>query len=174
MNFARDVVDAAPGRDRALVEIGAGGARREWTFGEVSNVSAHLAGTLVTRGVNRGDVVMTLIGNRPQWVFTMVACFRIGAVALPCNEQLRAKDLRMRIEAAGPKLIVCDERNSSELGAALATSGTAAPPDVIMIPDPTLLDADPVPAVELAATDPCLITFTSGTTGEACSAWPGR
>jgi acyl-coenzyme A synthetase/AMP-(fatty) acid ligase len=36
-----------------------------------------------------------------------------------------------------------------------------------VIPDPTLLDGDPVPAVELAATDPCLITFTSGTTGEA-------
>ena len=37
---------------------------------------------------------MTLIGNRPEWVLTMVACFRIGAVALACNEQLRAKDLR--------------------------------------------------------------------------------
>jgi acyl-coenzyme A synthetase/AMP-(fatty) acid ligase len=167
VNFARDVVDAAPGRDRALVEIGANGARREWTFGEVSDVCARLAGTLVARGVRRGDVVMTLIGSRPQWVFTMVACFRIGAVALPCNEQLRAKDLRMRIDAARPALIVCDERNSAELDAALSATGSAEPPQVIVIPDPTLLDADPVPAVELAATDPCLITFTSGTTGEA-------
>ena len=33
---------------------------------------------------------MMLIGNRPEWVLAMVACFRIGAVALPCNEQLRA------------------------------------------------------------------------------------
>jgi acyl-coenzyme A synthetase/AMP-(fatty) acid ligase len=38
---------------------------------------------------------------------------------------------------------------------------------VILIPDPTLLDHDPVPAVDLDAGDPCLITFTSGTTGEA-------
>jgi acetyl-CoA synthetase len=167
VNFARDVVDAAQGRERALVEIGAGGARREWTFGEVSDVCARLAGTLVARGVGRGDVVMTLIGSRPQWVFTMVACFRVGAVALPCNEQLRAKDLRMRIDAANPNLIVCDERNSAELGAALSAPGTAEPPDVIMIPDPTLLDADPAPAVELEPTDPCLITFTSGTTGDA-------
>ncbi len=37
---------------------------------------------------------MTLIGNRPEWVLAMVACFRIGAVVLPCNEQLRASDLR--------------------------------------------------------------------------------
>ena len=60
---------------------------------------------------------MTLIGNRPEWVLTMVACFRIGAVVLPCNEQLRAKDLRLRLDAAQPKLIVADERNLAELSA---------------------------------------------------------
>jgi acyl-coenzyme A synthetase/AMP-(fatty) acid ligase len=163
MNFARDVVDAAPGDGRALVEINAAGARREWTFAEVSDTSARLAGTFIARGVRRGDVVMTLIGSRPQWVLSMVACFRIGAIALPCNEQLRAKDLWMRIDAAAPRLIVCDERNAGELSTAL--QGVTDPPIVILIPDPSLLDAEPAPAVELAPTDPCLITFTSGTTG---------
>src|ERR1700760_114476 len=162
MNFARDVVDAAP-RDRlALLELARDGSRREWTFGEVADRSARLAGTLSTRhSVGRGDVVMTLIGNRPQWVLTLVACFRIGAVALPCNEQLRAKDLRQRLDHARPRLIVADERNRAEL--------TAAPPEceVILIPDPALLDHAPAPAVDLQLTDPCLITFTSGTTGEA-------
>ncbi len=46
---------------------------------------------------------MTLIGNRPEWVFTMCACFRIGAVVLPCTEQLRAKDLRLRLAVARPR-----------------------------------------------------------------------
>jgi acetyl-CoA synthetase len=161
MNFARDVVDAAPAERRALVEIDREGRRREFTFGEVADASARLAGALTSRGVSQGDVVMTLIGNRPQWVLTMVACFRIGAVALPGNEQLRAKDLRQRLEHAHPKLIVADERNAAEL--------TAAKPEcqTVLIPDQTLLSHDPVPAVELRPTDPCLITFTSGTTGEA-------
>ena len=48
----------------------------------------------------------------------MVACFRIGAVALACNEQLRAQDLVQRIDAAAPKLIVADERTPQELTAA--------------------------------------------------------
>jgi acyl-coenzyme A synthetase/AMP-(fatty) acid ligase len=165
MNFARDVVDAAPPDARALLEITRDGARREWTFGEVSGASARLAGTLVARGVRRGDVVMTLTGNRPEWVLTMVACFRIGAVALPCNEQLRAKDLRQRLDAAQPKLIVADERNAAELAAAGADPGGNR--DVILIPDESVFAADPAPAVDLAPTDPCLITFTSGTTGEA-------
>jgi acyl-coenzyme A synthetase/AMP-(fatty) acid ligase len=161
MNFARDVVDAAPPADRALVELARDGGRREFTFGEVADASARLAGTLAARGVVRGDVVMTLIGNRPQWVLTMVACFRIGAVALPCNEQLRAKDLRVRLDAARPRLVVADERNWTELSAAGVDC------EVLLIPDPALLAGDPAPAVELDAEDPCLITFTSGTTGEA-------
>jgi acyl-coenzyme A synthetase/AMP-(fatty) acid ligase len=163
MNFARDVVEAAP-RDRlALLELARDGRRREWSFGEVADRSARLAGALATHGVGRGDVVMTLIGNRPEWVLTMVACFRIGAVALACNEQLRAHDLAQRITAASPKLIVADERNLSELSAAEPTCG------VVTVPDPALYDdetADPGPAAELEPTDPCLITFTSGTTGE--------
>jgi acetyl-CoA synthetase len=65
MNFARDVVDSAPPERRALVELAHDGSRREWTFGEVSDLSARLAGTLAWYGVERGDIVLTLIGNRP-------------------------------------------------------------------------------------------------------------
>ena len=161
MNFARDVVDAAdPGR-LALLELARDGERREWTFGEVADRAARLAGTFAAHGVGRGDVVMTLIGNRPDWVCAMVACFRIGAVVLPCTEQLRAKDLRLRLDAARPALILADERNTGELEAA----GPSCP--VLTIPDETLYAALPAPAIELAPEDPCLITFTSGTAGEA-------
>src|SRR5450631_3142621 len=140
MNFARDVVDAAPPQRRAIVELARDGARREWTFGEVAQRSARLAARLVATDVERGDVVMTLIGNRPEWVLTMVACFRIGAVVLPCNEQLRIKDLRARLDAANPKLIVVDERDEAELRAA----GPQCP--VVAIPDESLFAAEPAAA----------------------------
>jgi acyl-coenzyme A synthetase/AMP-(fatty) acid ligase len=168
VNFSRDVVDAAPVGDRALVEIARDGRRREWTFGEVSDASARLAGAFTARGVRRGDVVLTLVGNRPEWVLAMVACFRIGAVVLPCNEQLRAGDLRARLDAAAPRLVVVDERNAGELSSAGVdhTSGGRGC-EVMLVPDPALFTAPPADPVALSATDPCLITFTSGTTGEA-------
>jgi acyl-coenzyme A synthetase/AMP-(fatty) acid ligase len=160
MNFSRDVVDAAPPDRLALVELARDGRRREWPFGEVADKSARLAAALKARGVSRGDTVLTLIGNRPEWVLTMVACFRIGAVVLPCNEQLRAKDLRLRLAASHPRLIVADERNLPELSSAEPDAG------VLTIPDESLFELEPSAPEELEPTDPCLITFTSGTTGE--------
>jgi acyl-coenzyme A synthetase/AMP-(fatty) acid ligase len=161
VNFALDVVAAAAPDRLALVELARDGSRREWSFGEVAERAARLAGTFAEHGVRRGDTVMTLIGNRPDWVCAMVACFRIGAVALPCTEQLRAKDLRLRLDAAGPALVLADERNAAELEAASPSC------PVLTIPDEALYAADPAPAVELDPLDPCLITFTSGTAGEA-------
>jgi acyl-coenzyme A synthetase/AMP-(fatty) acid ligase len=161
MNFAREMIDRTPRGRRALVELARDGRRKEWSFGEVSDRSAALAATLIDHGVSKGDVVMTVIGNRPEWVLTMAACFRIGAVALPCNEQLRAHDLSVRLDAADPKLVVADERNRTELEA-------AAPQClVLLVPDDSLFADRPADCVELAPTDPCLITFTSGTTGES-------
>jgi acyl-coenzyme A synthetase/AMP-(fatty) acid ligase len=160
MNFAGDVLEALPPSGLALLELARDGTRREWSFGEVAERSGRLAGVLVSHGVGRGDVVMTLIGNRPEWVFAMVACMRIGAVVLPATEQLRAKDLSLRIEVARPSLIIADERNRSELEAA------ASDCPVLLVPDESLFASAPAAVVALAAHDPCLITFTSGTAGE--------
>ncbi|MCW3009951.1 MAG: AMP-dependent synthetase and ligase [Solirubrobacterales bacterium] len=158
MNFARDVVQAAEPGKLALVELARDGARREWTFGEVDDGAARLAGWMLARGVGRGDVVMTLVGNRPAWVMAMVACFRLGAVVLPCTEQLRPKDLAGRVGVVSPVLILADRRNAGVLAAA----GLEA----TFLDAPGLFDGpDVAPAAELDALDPCLVTFTSGTAG---------
>src|SRR6187551_2732413 len=102
MSFAREVVDAAEPSRLALVAIGRDGERSEISFGEVADRSARMAGALAARGVGAGDVVMTVVGNRPEWAYAMVACWRIGAVAQPCAEQLRPADIRARVEAVGP------------------------------------------------------------------------
>ena len=162
MNFARDVVDAAPPGATALIELGRDGSRREWTFGEAADAAARLAGRLAREGVGTGDVVMTLVGNRSEWALALVACFRIGAVVLPCTEQLRAADLQARLETVRPKVVIADERNLGELDGTAARERAA----VIVIPDPSIYAAAPAPAVELDPEAPALIVFTSGTTGK--------
>jgi acetyl-CoA synthetase len=101
-----------------------------------------------------------VIGNRPEWVYAMLACWRIGAVAQPCSEQLRPADLRARVEAVEPAAIVADERDLD----LVAASGFDGP--VLAVPDERLFEAEPVPAGEFADDHPALIVFTSGTAGE--------
>src|SRR3954453_2029153 len=117
MSFVRDVVDAAEPSRLALVAIGRDGERRELTFGEVAVWSAGMAGGLVARGAGAGDVGMTVVGTRPEWADAMLACWRIGAVAQPCSEQLRPADLRGRVDAVAPAAVLADDRDP-DLGAA--------------------------------------------------------
>ncbi len=153
-----------PADQLALIERARDGSRREWSFGDCTQRSAAIAAALQDLGVQRGDVVITLIGNRPQWVWAMLACFRCGYVALACSEQLRADDLRLRFEMTQPKAIVADQRNREVVEAA------APPCPVIWLEDEAVTDpagaAKAPDFAELDDDEPCLITFTSGTTGE--------
>lgn len=174
MNFARDLLDAQPPRRRALVELARSGERREWTFADAQAGCERMSAVLAARGVGRGDVVMTLIGNRPEWVLAMTACFRLGAVVLPCTEQLRAKDLALRIAVAEPRAIVADARNRQELeraepGCEIVWVGEEDEPQLTGASDgsmPTSEAATVPPYADLGLDDPALITFTSGTSGE--------
>ncbi len=164
MNFAVDVVEGADPDALAMVELARDGARREHRFGAVARAVRTMAAHLHQHGVRRGDVVLTLVGNQPDWVVAMVACFRQGYVVLPCTEQLRAKDLMLRLEVARPRAVVADGRNEEVLRAAGWDGPTVWAPGVMDWPDAEDR-AVPEPA-SLEPLDPCLITFTSGTAGE--------
>jgi len=167
-NFAIDVVECAPADRLAIVELSRAGGRREWSFGDVADRARRLAAHLHTdHGVRRGDVVLTLVGNQPGWVASMIACFRQGFVVLPCNEQLRATDLALRIAVCRPAAVVCDVRNEDVVRA----SGWDGP--TVWLPL-HLPPADPPPPADLSPLDPCLITFTSGTAGEPKAALHGQ
>ncbi len=162
MNFIEDVVEAFPSARPALIELDAGGETHVHHFGELFARSAGLSGAFAARGVERGDVVMTLVGSRVEWVLALLACWRMGAVALPCNPQLRRKDLELRAAAANPKLAVGEERYLGELPDGIPYMDMG---DVARVLDEDAAQETPAPAAELAPTDPAAIVFTSGTTG---------
>jgi acyl-coenzyme A synthetase/AMP-(fatty) acid ligase len=149
-----------PADRRGLVALTRDGSRREWTFGEVDEVSSRFAGALLERGIRKGDVVLTFMGNTAEWVFTLTACWRIGAVAMPCNVQLTPHDLAKRIALAGPKLAVI----APEHRPAVEQAGFEGP--IVEGCHPAMRGP---PAVDepLEPDDPALIIFTSGTAGEA-------
>ena len=163
MNFIEDVVEAFPAARRALIEVDAAGRTHLHHFGELFARSAGLSGAFAARGVGRGDVVMTLVGSRVEWVLAMLACWRMGAVALPCNPQLRRKDLELRATAADPKLAVGEQRFLGELPDGIPYMEMD---DIARILDEDRAQETPAAAADLAPSDPAAIVFTSGTTGE--------
>src|SRR3954454_396634 len=151
-NFASNILGPLAGDRRGLVALTQDGSRHEWTFDEITHVSSQFAGGLRDHGVGRGDVVLTFMGNTAEWVFTLTACWRLGAVAMPCNTQLTPHDLEKRIELIGPRLCLADDARAADGFEPVTLERFAA--------------ADPAPAEPLEPDDPALIIFTSGTSGE--------
>ena len=107
---------------------------------------------------------MTLIGNRPEWVLSMLACFRIGAVALPCSTQLRSGDLGHRVEVARPVIAIGESALLAELPEGVPSLDLD---ELTRIFDEESPQEAPAYPVDLDPGDPALIIFTSGTTGVA-------
>jgi acyl-coenzyme A synthetase/AMP-(fatty) acid ligase len=163
MNFIEDVLERSKASRLGIVAIDSSGNRREWHYGELIARSAGLSGAMAARGVGRGDAVMTLVGSRIEWVLAMLACFRMGAVVMPCNQQLRRKDLEIRIGAADPKLCIGEERLLAELPDGFPAMTMA---DVAAALDEDRPQERPVEIADLDPEDPAVIIFTSGTTGQ--------
>jgi acyl-coenzyme A synthetase/AMP-(fatty) acid ligase len=106
---------------------------------------------------------MTLVGNRIEWVLSLLACWRMGAVALPCSTMLRRHDLEHRVAAANPKLCVGEEALLEQMPGGVPLMTMA---DVARVLDEDLPQETPAAVEEMGPEDPALIVFTSGTTGE--------
>ncbi len=163
MNLIDDLLERAPASRLGIVAVDGEANRRDWHYGELIATSAGLSGAFAARGVKRGDVVMTLVGNRIEWVLTLLACWRMGAVALPCNTQLRRHDIELRVSAANPTLCVGEERLLGDLPDGVETMDMA---EVASVLDEDRPQETPAAVAAMGAEDPALIVFTSGTTGD--------
>ncbi len=156
-NFARDVVGQADPSALALRFVAADGAVRDLSFGDVVDRTARWTAALRRRGVEPGDRVLVLVGKTPDWHAVMLAALKAGAVAIPCSEMLRAKDLDFRVRHSGARLLVADPQCRAEVEA-MAEAPTAVFVDEAALGEPDIATAD------TAADDNALILYTSGTT----------
>jgi acyl-coenzyme A synthetase/AMP-(fatty) acid ligase len=163
VNIIEDLMEQSPASRLGIVAIDANANRRDWHFGELIATSAGLSGAFAARGVRRGDVVMTLVGNRIEWVLSLLACWRMGAVALPCSTQLRELDLAHRIATTNPALCVGEEELLAQLPDGVATMDLN---EIAAVLDEDRPQETPASVADIDAEDPALIVFTSGTTGE--------
>ncbi len=168
------------------------GGKRTLTYAQLTEQAAAFAGALRRLGVGKGDRVVVYMPMVPEAVVAMLASARLGAVHSVVFGGFAAAELAVRIDDAQPKVIVaasCGIEPSRVveyqplLNRALELA-SHRPNAVVMLQRPqaaaTLTDdrdvdwriamelgrADPAECVEVAATDPLYVLYTSGTTGK--------
>ena len=165
------------------------GTKRTFTYRELRDEVARLAGALRVHGVEPGDRVIIYMPMVPQTVMAMLACARLGAVHSVVFGGFAASELATRIDDCTPKVIMSASCGieptrvvayKALLDAAIETA-THTPDCCIILQreqEPAsliegrdvdwhdaLAAAEPADCVPVAATDPLYILYTSGTTG---------
>ncbi len=162
----------------------------KYTYNELRDEVAKVAGVLVSQGVTKGDRVLIYMPMIAEAAMAMLACARIGAVHSVVFGGFAAAELATRINDAKPKMIMSascgievakviaykpllDEAinlSDSKPEKCLIVQRPMAKADMIAGRDLDWMEevskATPADCVPVAATDPLYILYTSGTTGE--------
>ncbi|WP_156046530.1 AMP-binding protein [Rhodococcus wratislaviensis] len=183
-------VEAGAGDRLALVwDSAMTGESASYTYRELRDRVAKVAGALAAVGVGRGDRVVIYMPMVPEAAIAMLACARLGAVHSVVFGGFAASELAARIDATEPRAIIAASCGLEPgrvvaykpvLDAALIQARHR--PEACFVlqrpqaiaelhpgRDHDLLAAEaaahPHPPAPVAATDPLYILHTSGTTG---------
>ena len=146
------------------------------SFAELPRLTFKLANALRQLGVQKGDKVAICLPNSLEFVYSDLACLALGAVAVPLDFMLKTDELTSCLAHSEAKIFIVQPRNDISLSAIKATVPSLQKM-IVTTPDSAgegiLLYADIVneasseaPAVSIADSDPALIMYTSGTTGQ--------
>jgi acetyl-CoA synthetase len=193
LNIVRNCLDPhakrRPGAP-ALIWEGEEGATRTMTFGELYREVNRLANALSALGVEKGDRVGLYLPMVPEVVTAFYAILKIGAIAIPIFSGFAPAAAAARLAQAEAKLLFTAD-GSLRRGTVIEVKEAA---DAVAASVPTLRHlivvrrlgrpvsmqrgrdlwhheliegrSDASPTLSLDAEDPCMILYTSGTTGK--------
>ncbi len=154
--------------DRIGLEVPSGG--RRLSYRALDEAADRWAAWLLEEGVEAGDRVATLAGNRAEQVHLFHACGRIGAVLTPLNWRLASAELAGILEDADPVLLLGADRfreaaAGADAGAAWCGLGSVELPESPAGEPPAAVGSAADGAGRGDPEHPRLLLYTSGTTG---------
>ncbi|WND39647.1 long-chain fatty acid--CoA ligase [Streptomyces sp. BB1-1-1] len=145
---------------------------RTWTYRELHQRVLRLAHALRALGVARGHRIAYLGPNHPAFLETLFAAGALGAVFVPLNIRLAAPELAYGLSDSGSTVLVHAPEQADAARAAADRAGVGhrvaldGPGDGALGYEELLTAGGTDPLDEtVAPEDPCMIMYTSGTTG---------
>ncbi len=154
---------------------------QRWTWQQLQDTSARVAQGLQRLGVNPGDRVALLMGNRAEFVLALYGIAQLGAVAVPMSTRDSAKGVGFVLDQCGARAVIAQADLARLLPAqpdhgialiqVLCTSadGSEAPQTELSTSWESLLTPALAPSLREEVEQeeaPAIILYTSGTTGQ--------
>jgi len=176
-----DIIDrwaAEAPDDLALISLGPKGETvAEHTAAQLAAESRRAARALLELGVRKGDPVFIMLPRVPAWYAAMLGAIRIGAVVMPGTNQLTARDIAYRVNAADATVAITSADGAEKIDAidtdmpslrtriAWGASGREGWHDFDALLDEA--GDGEVPESPTSREDPMILFFTSGTVSYA-------
>ena len=137
------------------------------SFGGLDDLTAHVAGLLLDRGVRPGDRVGIMLPNVPQFALAYYGVLRAGGIVVPMNVLLKRREVAFYLADSDAKLMVAWHDFEQEAAAGATDAGAEC---IVVRPgefDRLLADMHPSrEVVDKVGSDTAVILYTSGTTGQ--------
>jgi acetyl-CoA synthetase len=151
-----------------------GGATSAHTFWDLQQQANRLSNALAGLGVKRGERVGIILPQRPETAAAHIACYQMGAVAMPLSVLFGPEALAYRLQDSEAVAALVDPASlpnlaqaRDKLPALKHVIGIAGARESWVHPWEMLLEksSGTFAPVDTAAADPALLIYTSGTTG---------
>ena len=128
----------------------------KYTSREILSIVSEIGRNLNSLGIDKGDRVVIYLNNSCEYLFSLFAIWRIGAIAIPTNRVFTTSELQYILNDSQAKLLITDEEAKD-----LIDIQTYIPENLNEYKESEVLNA-----CDTDWDDLCQLQYTSGTTGK--------
>jgi len=104
-----EVAAALPDKE-FLITVDSTGKEARVSYGQVVDRADSLADSLIELGVFRGDKVALMMTNLDEWVVSLLAILRVGAILIPVNTWSKDREIEFVLRHSGARHLILVDR----------------------------------------------------------------
>ena len=104
-----DYLAKMDGERPALCHVDKNGDRREFSYGDLSELSNKMANFLRKKGIKKGDVVALVLRNNYEFYIVSLALQKLGAITLTLQFMNKEKQYKSIFSKCNPKCVIADD-----------------------------------------------------------------